>query len=39
VASTRAEIGLVTARFDAQAMRAAVEYAAGRNLAGYRDEE
>ena len=39
VASTRAEIGLVTARFDAQATRAAVEYAAGRNLAAYPDEE
>ncbi len=37
VASTRAEIGLVTARFDAQTARAAVEYAAGRNLAGYQD--
>ncbi len=39
VASTRAEIGLVTSRFDAEIARAAVEYAAGRTLAAYRDEE
>lgn len=39
VASTRAEIGLVTARFDAEIARAALEYAAGRNLAAYLDEE